>query len=99
MTCCIIGKESLDVLESYLRTLEFDAIQNKKAESKVWAEFQYGPDQLAKKIDVVPIKDKKLVSIIFPFPDLNNEYLSQPGHYIGNLLIILGVMIFFFQLI
>lgn len=85
MTCCIVGKEPLNVLESYLGTLEFDAIENKKVERKVWEEFPYGPDQLAKRIDVVPIKDTRLVSISFPFPDLNGEFLSQPGHYICNL--------------
>ncbi|CCD67861.1 Insulin-degrading enzyme [Caenorhabditis elegans] len=86
MTCCIVGKEPLNVLESYLGTLEFDAIENKKVERKVWEEFPYGPDQLAKRIDVVPIKDTRLVSISFPFPDLNGEFLSQPGHYISHLI-------------
>lgn len=86
MSCCIIGKESLDVLESYLGTLEFDAIENKKVSRQVWKEFPYGPEQLAKKVEVVPIKDTRMLSITFPFPDLNTEYMSQPGHYISHLI-------------
>ncbi|KAF1751249.1 hypothetical protein GCK72_017803 [Caenorhabditis remanei] len=86
MSCCIIGKESLDVLESYLGTLEFDAIENKKVSRQVWKEFPYGPEQLGKKVEVVPIKDTRMLSVSFPFPDLNNEYQSQPGHYISHLI-------------
>lgn len=86
MSCCIVGKESLDALESYLGTLEFDAIENKKVTRQVWKEFPYGPEQLGKKVEVVPIKDTRMLSISFPFPDLNTEYLSQPGHYISHLI-------------
>ncbi|UMM35850.1 hypothetical protein L5515_008285 [Caenorhabditis briggsae] len=86
MSCCIIGKESLDVLESYLGTYEFDAIENKKVTRQVWKDFPYGPEQLGKKVEVVPIKDTRMLSISFPFPDLNTEYNSQPGHYISHLI-------------
>lgn len=84
MTCCIVGKESLDVLESYLGSFKFDAIKNTRKERKIWKDSPFGPDQLAKRIEIVPIQNTGQVSIKFPFPDLNGEFLSQPGDYIGN---------------
>uniref|UniRef100_A0A8R1HQ00 Insulin-degrading enzyme n=1 Tax=Caenorhabditis japonica TaxID=281687 RepID=A0A8R1HQ00_CAEJA len=86
MSCCIIGRESLDELEGYLGTLGFDAIENKKVARQVWSEYPYGPEQLGKKVEVVPIKDTRLLTLSFPFPDLNGEYETQPGHYITHLL-------------
>lgn len=84
MSCCIIGKESLDVLESYLGTLGFEAIENKKVERKRWDEHPLGPGERGKKIEAVPIKDTRMLTISFPFPDINDEYESQPGHYISE---------------
>ncbi|CAI2355411.1 unnamed protein product [Caenorhabditis sp. 36 PRJEB53466] len=86
MSCCIIGKEPLDDLERYLGTFEFDAIENKKVSRKTWSEHPYGPEQLGKKVEAVPIKDTRMLTITFPFPDLNGDYQSQPGHYITHLL-------------
>ncbi|CAI5452084.1 unnamed protein product [Caenorhabditis angaria] len=86
MTLCVIGKESLDELEGYLGTLEFDAIEDKKVERVAWKEAAYGPEQLGKRIEVVPIKDTRLLNISFPFPDVRADYKSQSEHYISHLL-------------
>ncbi|ULT86920.1 hypothetical protein L3Y34_006572 [Caenorhabditis briggsae] len=67
-------------------TYEFDAIENKKVTRKVWNDPPYGPEQLGKKVEAVPIKDSKWLSISFPFPDLDSEYKSQPGYYISHLI-------------
>ncbi|CAB3398604.1 unnamed protein product [Caenorhabditis bovis] len=86
MTLCVIGKESLDELEEYLGTLEFDAIQNKNLERKEWLESPYGPEELGRRVEVVPIKDNRYLNIAFPFPDMRAGYKSQPEHYISHLL-------------
>ncbi|KAK6029722.1 hypothetical protein OSTOST_04163 [Ostertagia ostertagi] len=46
MSLCIVGSESLDVLESMLKALDFGAIENKDAERKEWLENPYGKEQL-----------------------------------------------------
>ncbi|VDO85139.1 unnamed protein product [Heligmosomoides polygyrus] len=46
MSLCIVGKESLDEMESYLGTLGFDAIENKNVKPKEWHENPYGDEQL-----------------------------------------------------
>lgn len=52
MSLCIVGKESLDEMESYLGTLGFDAIENKNVKPKEWHENPYGDEQLRKRVEV-----------------------------------------------
>lgn len=86
MSLCIVGKESLDEMESYLGTLGFDAIENKNVKPKEWHENPYGDEQLRKRVEIVPIKDTRSLMIRFPIPDLHDEYKSNPTHYISHLL-------------
>ncbi|VDN22157.1 unnamed protein product, partial [Cylicostephanus goldi] len=82
MSLCIVGAESLDEMEASLGTLGFDAILNKKVNSKEWNDSPYGEDQLKKRVEVVPIKDSRSLNIRFTIPDLTDEYKSNPAHYI-----------------
>ncbi|KHJ91514.1 hypothetical protein OESDEN_08624 [Oesophagostomum dentatum] len=86
MSLCIVGKESLDEMEAYLGTLGFDAIINKNVEPKKWLDGPYDKEQLGKRIEIVPIKDSRSLMIRFPIPDLQDEYKSNPAHYISHLL-------------
>ncbi|PIO70585.1 peptidase M16 inactive domain protein [Teladorsagia circumcincta] len=86
MSLCIVGSESLDEMESYLGTLGFDAIENKQVKPKQWSESPYGEEQLGRRIEIVPIKDSRSLTIRFPIPDLQEEYKSNPAHYISHLL-------------
>ncbi|CAD6193834.1 unnamed protein product [Caenorhabditis auriculariae] len=86
MTLCVVGKESLDDLQSYLGDLEFESIENKNVERVAWNESPYGPEQLGKRIEVVPVKDTRTLQVVFPIPDYNADYKSQPSHYISHLL-------------
>jgi secreted Zn-dependent insulinase-like peptidase len=52
MSCCIIGKESLDDLEAMLISFQFADIVNKKLERTTWHQHPYGPDQLRRRIEV-----------------------------------------------
>ncbi|CAI4225039.1 unnamed protein product [Auanema sp. JU1783] len=86
MSCAIIGKESLDTLESYLASLKFHEIENKDVEKKEWLEHPYGPEQLKKRVHIVPIKDTRLFKMVFPIPDYDKEYKSSPSNYITHLI-------------
>nr|CDJ85655.1 Peptidase M16 domain containing protein [Haemonchus contortus] len=86
MALCIVGTESLDEMESYLGTLGFDAIENKQVKPMKWLESPYGREQLGRRIEIVPIKDTRSLTIRFPIPDLQEEYKSNPSHYISHLL-------------
>ncbi|PIC23637.1 hypothetical protein B9Z55_017267 [Caenorhabditis nigoni] len=61
-------------------------LKKKGVTRQVWHDHPYGPEQLGKKVEAVPIKDSKWLSIRFPFPDLDSEYKSQPRRYISHLI-------------
>ncbi|KAK6059893.1 peptidase M16 inactive domain protein [Cooperia oncophora] len=93
MSLCIVGSESLDKMESYLGTLGFDAIENKNVKPKEWLESPYGEEQLGRRIEIVPIKDSRSLTIRFPIPDLQEEYKSNPAHYICEFLLTVVLLV------
>lgn len=52
MSCCILGKESLDELEEMIGSLQFAKIAKKNVSRKIWNEKPYGDNELAAKIEV-----------------------------------------------
>uniref|UniRef100_A0A914XIB4 Insulin-degrading enzyme n=1 Tax=Plectus sambesii TaxID=2011161 RepID=A0A914XIB4_9BILA len=86
MGLCIIGNQSLDEMESEMVAKMFVDIENKKSTRKKWETHPYGKDQLGHRLEVVPVKDLRNLSISFPLPDLDPYYRAQPGHYISHIL-------------
>ena len=41
---------------------------------------------LPKFVDVVPVKDIKIIDITFPFPEVESLYASKPTRYLTHLL-------------
>ncbi|XP_013403642.1 insulin-degrading enzyme [Lingula anatina] len=85
MGLSVLGKESLDELQEMVLDL-FSNVENKEVAIPEWPESPYGPEQLQVKAFVVPVKDIRNLSILWPIPDLQEHYKSNPGHYLGHLI-------------
>jgi secreted Zn-dependent insulinase-like peptidase len=57
MTLCIVGKQTLDELETEIESLRFGDIEDKKQTRKVWDTHPYGVEQLGYRLEVGDIFD------------------------------------------
>ncbi|XP_012261292.2 insulin-degrading enzyme isoform X2 [Athalia rosae] len=85
MALSILGKESLDELES-LTTELFSGVKNLDVELPVWDQHPFSADDFKTKCYIVPIKDIRNLNITFPIPDLREHFRSAPANYISHLL-------------
>lgn len=85
MTLAVLGKESLGQLESWVRE-KFSAIPN-TGKSRLEADVPlFRPGQLPARIDIVPVKDRRALSLTFPVPSVEEHLRSKPTLYISHLL-------------
>lgn len=73
MTLAVLGSENLDELEEMVKPL-FSQVKNKDVELSVWNSTPFGPNEVGVLIRVLPIKDIRQMSIVFPFPDTTSSY-------------------------
>lgn len=85
MCCCIVGNETLEELEDMVVSLGFGNIEKKNLKRKTW-ENPYGSEQLGVKVELVPIKDLRQMSLNFPIPDYTDYYKTGPAHYVAHLI-------------
>ncbi|CAI9736365.1 insulin-degrading enzyme-like [Octopus vulgaris] len=85
MTLAVLGKESLDELTAMVLPL-FDKVVNKNVEIPVWNEHPCGCEQVKTRVITVPVKDLRNLAIVWPIPDIQAYYKSNPGFYLAHLL-------------
>ncbi|XP_034244574.1 insulin-degrading enzyme isoform X2 [Thrips palmi] len=84
MSLIILGRESLDELEA-MAVEYFSAVKCiDDVEPPTWPESPLGPDELKKRLSVVPIKDLRNLVINFPIPDLTDFYKACPAGYLAH---------------
>lgn len=54
-------------------------------EPPTWPESPLGPEELKKKLSVVPIKDLRNLIINFPIPDLTDSYKACVSALLSNM--------------
>uniref|UniRef100_A0A915PZQ4 Insulin-degrading enzyme n=1 Tax=Setaria digitata TaxID=48799 RepID=A0A915PZQ4_9BILA len=86
MSLAILGKEPLDQLEEMVTSLSFGSIEKKNVSRKTWNEGPYGEEQLGVKVELVPVKDLRYLTMTFPIPDYRDDYRSWPAHYVSHLI-------------
>ncbi|CAG9536896.1 unnamed protein product [Cercopithifilaria johnstoni] len=86
MSFAILGKESLDQLEQMVASLSFGDIEKKNVSRKTWNEGPYGEEQLGVKVELVPVKDLRYLTLTFPIRDYRDDYRSWPAHYVSHLI-------------
>jgi insulysin len=86
MKLVLLGKESLDELEE-LAIKYFSAIENKNIQVPQFPGKPYGPDELSKRLKIVPIRDgARTLDMLFPMRPTDPLYLYKPARYISHLI-------------
>ncbi len=85
MTLAVLGKEPLETLRRWVIE-KFSAIPNTGAEPLQISEPLYADGSLPARLDVVPIKEQRSLSLTFPIPPLAGLYQAKPVSYIAHLL-------------
>ena len=79
----VLGNQSLDELESYVRE-HFNNVENKNVTPNIWSDHPYesGNPTIT---HVVPIKDIRTLNMSFPIPDTQEHFRNKPVSYISHL--------------
>lgn len=77
MKVVIYGKEPIDVLEAWAME-KFSAVLNRNLTSLRTPSDPFGPEQVGRVIESVPIRDVKSVDVMFPIPGINALYRTKP---------------------
>mmetsp|Transcript_6485 Transcript_6485/g.11584 ORF Transcript_6485/g.11584 Transcript_6485/m.11584 type:complete len:998 (-) Transcript_6485:512-3505(-) len=88
MRLCIVGPDSVDVLEKYARDL-FSAVPNLERPDPVeeYRALQPFTDQeLAVEYTVAPVKDMRVLELVWAVDSFRNDYKSKPAQYVAHLL-------------
>lgn len=86
MKLVVLGKESLDELETWVGEL-FAGVHNKDLPPKRWDGLQpLTKDELMTQIFAKPVMDQRTLDICFPYQDEEDLYESQPSRYISHLI-------------
>ncbi len=85
MALAVVGKETLPQLRKWVEE-KFSDIPNSgrtRLESDVPL---FAPGQLPARIDIVPVKDRRALSLTFPVPPVEEYLRSKPTQFISHLL-------------
>jgi insulysin len=84
MTLCMLGPESLDILQDYVLTM-FCEVKNKNFQ-KITYEKPFTDDSLGDITYVMPIKEIHYLEILFQLNDYREHYDSNPSRYVNDLM-------------
>ena len=85
MALAVVGRESLDVLESWVRA-RFAAVQNRNASGLEVNVPLYRPGALPARLDVVPERESFSLAFRFPTPPVRAYWRSKPAVHLSHLL-------------
>ena len=85
MKLCVLGREPLDVLESWVADL-FAGVPNKDLPQNRWeTEIPFTKEYLGLQTFAKPVMDSRELNLSFPFIDDEHLLEEQPGRYISHL--------------
>ncbi|MDH3453028.1 MAG: insulinase family protein, partial [Gammaproteobacteria bacterium] len=85
MALTVLGKEPLAVLEQWVSE-KFSPIKNVNAQPAATSTPLFQEGRLPARIDVVPLKDRRVMQLAFPIPAMSQYYRAKPVDQIANLL-------------
>ncbi|KAI9687438.1 MAG: Insulinase (Peptidase M16) [Bogoriella megaspora] len=86
MKLVVLGKESLDELESWVSEL-FSEVPNKNLPQNRWDGISpLTGKELGTQIFAKPVMDSRSLDLYFPYPDEESLYESQPSRYLSHLI-------------
>eukprot|EP00026_Physarum_polycephalum_P000474 Phypoly_transcript_00475.p1 GENE.Phypoly_transcript_00475~~Phypoly_transcript_00475.p1 ORF type:complete len:990 (+),score=181.17 Phypoly_transcript_00475:1631-4600(+) len=84
MKLAILGREKLDVLESWAREF-FGHLPTNSVARPVMPPDAFGPEQLQKFMYTVPVKETSMLTMTWPIPPIHKSYQKKPSNYISHL--------------
>ncbi|XP_055383724.1 insulin-degrading enzyme-like isoform X1 [Condylostylus longicornis] len=85
MCLSVLGKETLDELEEMVIT-KFSDVKEKNVEPPRWSDKPYDDSQFSTKVEIIPVKDIRALTLSFMTKDLDEYYKSPPENYISHLI-------------
>ena len=86
MKLAVIGKETLDELESWVKEF-FSDVNNQDLPQLRWDGIPIcSNENINTQMFVKPVMDQRMLDIFFPYPDEEDLYDSRPGRYISHLI-------------
>jgi secreted Zn-dependent insulinase-like peptidase len=85
MALAVLGKEPLPQLKAWVQE-KFSAIPNTDRSRLEVDVPLFRPDQLPARLDILPVKDRRQLSLVFPVPSVEAHLRSKPTLYISHLL-------------
>jgi insulysin len=85
MALVVLGKEPLPLLKQWV-VEKFAAVRNVDAKPLRTHDPLFVPGTLPARLNVIPLKDKRVLAMTFPIPPVVDYYRSKPTHYLANLL-------------
>jgi insulysin len=85
MALAVVGKEPLPQLRQWVKQ-KFSGIPN-TGKTRLEADVPlFTPGQLPARVNIIPVKDQRNLSLSFPVPPVDKHLRSKPTHYISHLL-------------
>jgi insulysin len=82
----VLGRESLDTLESWVEEL-FADVENKNLSQNRWDDVQpFSEEDMCTQVFAKPVMDSRSMDMYFPFLDEENLTDVQPSRYISHLI-------------
>ncbi|KAJ3358023.1 Insulinase (Peptidase M16) [Entophlyctis luteolus] len=85
MRMVVLGKEPIDQLKQWVIE-KASGIKNKKIEVPSFPGHPLSKNVVQKLLKIKPVKDMRSLQIVFPLPDLREQYLCKPSGYISHLI-------------
>jgi secreted Zn-dependent insulinase-like peptidase len=85
MTLVVVGKEPLATLREWV-TRGFSPIANTGAKPLQINVPLYDRARLPARLDIVPVKEQRRLSLVFPIPPVEQHYATKPISHIAHLL-------------
>lgn len=84
MKLVILGREKLDVLESWAREY-FNQLRSNSVVRPIISPDAFGPEQLQKFMYTVPVRETSMLTLTWPVPPIHKSYQKKPSNYISHL--------------
>ena len=85
MALAVLGKEPLDQLREWV-VEKFSAIPN-TGKTRLEVDVpMFRPEQLPARMEIVPVKDRRSLSLAFPIPPVDIHFRSKPTLYISHMI-------------
>jgi len=86
MKLVVLGKETIPELQKLVET-HFSNVANQHVSVPVFPGEPFGPEQLSKRLSIVPVRDgMRSLDMQFPAREINTLYRQKPTRYISHLI-------------